>query len=100
MFRLRRARCGVAFLKKEWTMSKEYYRKRLVDLRAKVAQEREAKKRHNEYYASLIRGASSPSTKANYRKSKISYAASHDRKIESLRREIASTQQSLRNCKS
>ena len=80
-------------------MSKEYYRKRLVDLRAQVAREREAKKRDNENYARLIRGASFTSTKASYRKSKISCAASHDRRIESLRREIASTQQSLRNCR-
>ena len=32
-------------------MSKEYYRKRIVDLRASVAREKEAKKRDNEYYA-------------------------------------------------
>lgn len=35
-------------------MSKEYYRKRLVDLRAQVAREREAKKRDNENYARMI----------------------------------------------
>ena len=70
-----------------------------MDLRAQVAREREAKKRDNENYARLIRGASFPSTKASYRMNKISCAASHDRRIESLRREIVSTQQSLRNCR-
>ena len=36
-------------------MSKEYYKKRLVDLRAEIAREREAKKRDNANYASLIK---------------------------------------------
>ncbi len=69
-------------------MSVEYYKKKLVDLRADVAKEKEAKKRDNERYAGLIKGASSPSSKASYRKSKIDHAASHDRRIESLKREI------------
>ena len=56
-------------------MSKEYYKKKLVDLRADIAREREAKKRDNANYASLIRNASSTSTKATYRKSKIDKAA-------------------------
>ena len=37
-------------------MSKEYYRKRIIDLRASLEREREAKKRDNEYYANLIKG--------------------------------------------
>ena len=69
-------------------MSVEYYKKKLVDLRADVAKEKEAKKRDNERYAGLIKSASSPSSKASYRKSKIDHAASHDRRIESLKREI------------
>ncbi len=69
-------------------MSVEYYKKKLVDLRADIAKEKEAKKRDNERYAGLIKGASSPSSKASYRKSKIDHAASHDRRIESLKREI------------
>ena len=77
-------------------MSKEYYRKRLVSLRADVAKEREAKKRDNAHYANLIKGASSVSVKANYRKSKIDRATSHDRRIEQLKREIERTKDALK----
>ena len=76
-------------------MSVEYYKKKLVDLRADVAKEKEAKKRDNERYAGLIKSASSPSSKASYRKSKIDHAAAHDRKIESLKREIERCKESL-----
>ena len=77
-------------------MSKEYYKKRVIDLRASIEKEKEAKKRDNEYYSRLIKGASSPSSKANYRKSKIDHAASHDRRIESLKRDIKSAQDALK----
>ena len=40
---------------------------------------RTQKKRDNEYYARLIKSATSPSTKASNRKSKIDHATSHDR---------------------
>ena len=43
-------------------MSVEYYRKRLIDLRADVAKEREAKKKDNAYYADLIKRATSTSS--------------------------------------
>lgn len=76
-------------------MSVEYYRKRLVDLRSAVEKEREAKKKDNERYAGYIKSASSPSSKASYRKSKIDHAASHDRRIESLKREIESAKANL-----
>lgn len=76
-------------------MSVEYYRKRLIDLRAQVAKEREAKKKDNAHYADLVKRATSPSSKASYRKSKIDHAASHDRRIESLKREIESAKASL-----
>lgn len=69
-------------------MSKDYYRKKLVDLRTAIANERDAKKRDNAHYASLIKGASSASSKASYRKSKIDRAASHDRRIEDLKRQV------------
>ena len=69
-------------------MSVEYYKKKLVDLRSDLAKEKEAKKRDNERYAGLIKSASSPSSKASYRKSKIDHAASHDRRIESLKNRI------------
>jgi hypothetical protein len=80
-------------------MSKEYYKKKIIDLRASIANEREAKKRDNAYYANLIKGASSPSSKASYRKNKIDRAASHDRNIESYKRQIESAKESLKRCK-
>ena len=76
-------------------MSLEYYRKRLVELRAQVTKEREAKKKDNERYAAYVKNASSPSSKASYRKQKIDHAASHDRRIESLKREIESAKANL-----
>lgn len=76
-------------------MSVEYYRKRLVDLRSAVEKEREAKKKDNERYAGYIKSASTPSSKASYRKAKIDHAASHDRRIESLKREIESAKANL-----
>ena len=77
-------------------MSKEYYKKRIIDLRADMAREKEAKKRDNERYASLIKGTSSPSSKASYRKQKIDKAAYHDRQIESLKRQIESCKESIK----
>ena len=76
-------------------MSVEYYKKKLIDLRSDLAKEKEAKKRDNERYAGLIKSASSPSSKASYRKSKIDHAASHDRRIESLKREIERCKETL-----
>lgn len=80
-------------------MSKEYYKKRLIDLRASIAKEREAKKKDNAYYADMIKKASSISSKASYRKSKISRAASHDRRIESLKRDIENVRATIRRIK-
>ncbi len=77
-------------------MSVEYYRKRLIDLRSQVTKEREAKKKDNERYAAYIKSASSPSSKARYRKQKIDHAASHDRNIENLKRQIESAKESLK----
>lgn len=76
-------------------MSVEYYRKQIVDLRARIANERESKKKDNEYYARMIKSATSPSTKATYRKSKIDRAAAHDRQIDYLKRQIDSAKISL-----
>ena len=76
-------------------MSKEYYKKKIIDLRADVAKEKEAKKRDNERYADLIKRASTPSSKASYRKSKIDRAASHDRDIEYYKRQIEDAKESL-----
>lgn len=80
-------------------MRKEYYKKRLIDLRASIAKEREAKKKDNAYYADMIKRTSSISSKASYRKSKISRAASHDRRIESLKRDIENMRAAIRRIK-
>lgn len=80
-------------------MSKEYYKKRIIDLRADIAREKEAKKRDNENYSRYIKNASTPSTKASYRKSKVDAAARHDRQIEYLKRQIESAKDSLKRCK-
>ena len=80
-------------------MSKEYYKKRIIDLRADIAREKEAKKRDNENYSRYIKNASTPSTKASYRKSKVDAAARHDRQIEYLNRHIESAKDSLKRCK-
>ena len=77
-------------------MSQEYYKKRIIDLRASMAKEKEAKKRDNERYSDYIKRASSPSSKASYRKNKIDAAASHDRRIESLKREIEGIKERLK----
>ena len=71
------------------------YKKRLIDLRARLASERERKKSDNARYANLIKGASSTSSKASYRKSKVDAAARHDREIERLKLDIESTKDSL-----
>ena len=80
-------------------MSKEYYKKRIIDLRADIAREKEAKKRDNENYSRYIKNSSTPSTKASYRKSKIDAAARHDRQIEYLKRQIESAKDSLKRCR-
>ena len=79
-------------------MGKEYYRKKIIDLRASLAREKENKKKDNEYYAHIIKNASSPSSKSSYRKSKIDKAASHDRQIEYIKRQIESAKESMKRC--
>ena len=80
-------------------MSKEYYKRKIVDLRASIAREKEAKKKDNEYYARMIKSASTPSSKASYRKNKIDKAAYHDRQVEYYKKQIESTKESLKRCK-
>ena len=80
-------------------MSKEYYKKRIIDLRADITKEREEKKRDNAYYADKVKSAVGVSNKAYYRKQKIDKAASHDRRIESLKRDIERAKDSLKRCK-
>ena len=69
-------------------MSKEYYKKKIIDLRKDLEKAKEAKKKDNERYASLIKSATTPTSKASYRKRKIDASASHDRKIESMQNVI------------
>lgn len=76
-------------------MSVEYYKKQIIDLRAKLDREKEAKKHDNDNYASLIKHASTPSSKTSYRKSKVDHAATHDRNIESIKRQIESAKDGL-----
>lgn len=76
-------------------MSVEYYRKLLIDLRARLAKEREAKKKNNERYATSIKNTKVASTKASYRKMKIDRAASHDRQIESIKKQIENAKAGL-----
>ena len=60
-------------------MSKEYYKKKIIDLRAKLQTEKDAKKKDNERYADYIKRATTTDRKAYYRKEKVSHSASHDR---------------------
>lgn len=76
-------------------MSVEYYRKLLIDLRTRLAKEREAKKKDNERYATSIKNTKVASTKASYRKMKIDRAASHDRQIESIKKQIENAKAGL-----
>ena len=76
-------------------MSVETYKKQIIDLRARLDREKEAKKKDNERYAKYIKSASTPSSKATYRKNKVDSAAAHDRTIESLKRSIESAKVNL-----
>ncbi|MBQ0019387.1 MAG: hypothetical protein KBT39_02585 [Bacteroidales bacterium] len=77
-------------------MSKEYYKRRIIDLRAQLTYERESKKKDNAYYAERIKNEKTVGGKASYRKSKVDRAASHDRKIESLKYEIEKAREQLK----
>ena len=76
-------------------MSVEYYKKKLIDLRSDLLKEKEAKKRDNERYADYIKSASTPSSKASYRKQKVDHATNHDRHIESIKRDIERAKENL-----
>jgi len=80
-------------------MSKEYYKKQIIDLKARIEKEKEAKKKDNESYAKSIKSATSPQTKANFKKYKIDKAAAHDKQIAYLKQEIERAKQNLKNCK-
>ena len=76
-------------------MSVEYYRKQIIDLRARLNKEKENKKKDNAHYAALIKVTSQASSKAVYRKSKIDKAASHDRAIYNLKKQIENAKANL-----
>lgn len=76
-------------------MSLEYEKKKMIDLRLNLEKEKAAKKRDKETYANLVKQASSPSSKAAYRKSKVERAASHDRQIEHIKRSIESCKERI-----
>ncbi len=80
-------------------MGKEQYRKRIIDLRAQIAKEREAKKKDNERIAGYIKSSTTPDGKARYRKDKVSVAARHDAAIERYKKQIEIEQRNMKNCK-
>ena len=66
-------------------MSVEYYRKRLIDLRADVAKEREAKKRNCDFYNEQInKYGNTPSDKKYWREKKKEAAENSNRSISYL----------------
>lgn len=77
-------------------MSKEYYKKKIIDLRAKLQKEKDAKKKDNERYADSIKRASTVDRKAYYRKEKVTHSTSHDRQIELIKREIERAKEALK----
>ena len=81
-------------------MSVEYYRKQIIDLRARLDKEKENKKKDNADDGDMAKKASSPSSKAAYKKTKVDKAASHDRAIESLKKQIERSKESLAREKS
>ena len=84
---------GAAIL---FIMSKEYYKKKIIDLRAKLQKEKDAKKKDHERYADSIKRASTVDRKAYYRKEKVAHSTSHDRQIESIKREIERAKEALK----
>lgn len=76
-------------------MSLEYYKKQMVDLRARLQKEKDAKKKDNEYCAAQVKSASSTSSKASWRKQKLDRSARHDREIERIKKSIESCKESI-----
>lgn len=79
--------------------TKDYYRKKIVDLRAYIAKERATLKRNNEIYASRIKAAPTPSSKASHRKAKIDMVERHRRQIERFKNQIEQAKASMKRCK-
>ena len=77
-------------------MSKDFYKKKIIDLRTKLDKEKEAKKKDNERYAGYVKSASSTDRKAYYRKQKVDASARHDRNMEYIKREIERAKEALK----
>ncbi len=77
-------------------MDKAYYRKQIIDLRARITKEKEAKKKDNEQYARLIKGSSTITTKAQFRKIKVDRSASHDRTINNLKAQVERLKEAMK----
>ena len=80
-------------------MSKEYYKKAIIDCQAKNAREREQKKRDNARIAAAIKSSHTTQGKAQLRKDKVSVAARHDANIERYKRQLEGYRRSLKSCK-
>lgn len=77
-------------------MSKEYYKKKIIDLRAKMEREKEGKKRDNERYAASVKSASTMDRKAYFRKQKVDASIRHDKEIERIKKEIERAKEALK----
>ena len=77
-------------------MDKAYYRKQIIDLRARITKEKEAKKKDNEQYARLIKGSSTITTKAQFRKIKVDRSAYHDRTINNLKAQVERLKEAMK----
>ena len=77
-------------------MDKAYYRKQIIDLRARITKEKEAKKKDNEQYARLIKGSSTITTKAQFRKIKVDRSASNDRTINNLKAQVERLKEAMK----
>lgn len=80
-------------------MSKEMYKQRLATLRTQIELEKSLKKKDNEYFAKIIKSTTLPASKESYKKSKIARAAAHDRRIESLKKEMERTREMMKRVK-
>ena len=77
-------------------MDKAYYRKQIIDLRARITKEKEAKKKDNEQYARLIKGSSTITTKAQFRKIKVDRSTYHDRTINNLKAQVERLKEAMK----
>ena len=70
-------------------------RAKIVSLRAQMTRKKEEKSKRMASLASSIKSTSSPSSKENYRKTKLTEAARFEREIDSIKRQIEQEQKYL-----